>query len=370
MTKPTVFISHSSKDGPYLELLKRKLEKRTAGVTNLFLSSDGQSIPFGTNWVHEVESALGSATIMFVAISPTSIGSAWLYFESGYAYSRGVKVIPIGINGASIEALRPPLSLLQGFNIRSHNGLNNLIAVINQQYELNFEEDFTETDYRELSNLAKHQATAPGSTFRYLDRLEFEFPQNVKGADNDPDLQLTDRPRETVEKTLKDANRAYSAIDSGNLHASGMLIEVSDDPGKNRPPVLLRADPIVLDNAISVCSALVPALYDQTPRRFWFRAFIRQNVKILTTDYKLSSRLAAFGIPIFEKHGNFFEYDNLLFSVKEHIPKPGDQPIFPTTVPKIAWIHVLYPFDSDKPIRLDRILELLEQAGIIDDSAI
>lgn len=370
MTKPTVFISHSSKDAVYLELLKRKLEARTAGVVHLFLSSDGQSIPFGTNWIHGIESALQAATIMFTAVSPASIGSAWLYFESGYAYSRGVRVIPIGINGAPIESLRPPLSLLQGFNIGSHAGLNNLIAVINQQYQLSFAEDFTETDYRELSSLTGMQRAALGSTLRFVDRIEFEFPDRLSGPKNEPDLQLIESPGETVREVLNSANIIASPIDTGTLHASGMLVKVTDKgkPGASR--VVLKVDPIVLDKAVSVCSALAAALYNRRPSNFWFRAFLRREVRAFTTDYKISSRLAAFGIRISEKHGSLFEYENLLFAVDEHHLAPGDQPIFPTKISMPVSIRVVFPLDCDQPVRLDRVLELLERAGIIDDAAI
>lgn len=52
---------------------------------------------------------------MFVFVSPESLSSSWIYFESGFAYAKGVKVIPIGIKGVDIGKLKPPLNLLQGF---------------------------------------------------------------------------------------------------------------------------------------------------------------------------------------------------------------------------------------------------------------
>jgi hypothetical protein len=64
MNKPTVFISHSTQDAKYPELLKRKLQEKTAGVVRFFLSSDGQSIPLGANWIHEIESALNETSMV------------------------------------------------------------------------------------------------------------------------------------------------------------------------------------------------------------------------------------------------------------------------------------------------------------------
>lgn len=50
---------------------------------------------------------------MFVFISPHSLRSNWLFFESGFAYSRDIKVVPVGILGVDLGTLSPPLSLLQ-----------------------------------------------------------------------------------------------------------------------------------------------------------------------------------------------------------------------------------------------------------------
>lgn len=370
MTKPTVFISHSSKDAAYLELLKRKLDARTAGVMTLFLSSDGQSIPFGTNWIHGIESALQTATIMFTAVSPASITSSWLYFESGYAYARGIRVIPIGINAASIESLRPPLSLLQGFNIRSHDGLNNLIAVINQKYQFNFSEDFDETDYRELSSLAGMQHAALTSTLRFVDRIEFNFPPAINSSSEEPSLRAIESPEEAVKKIFTDAKIAFSPIDAETIHASGILLKFAENTKIDSPHVAMKVDPIVLDTALSVCPAVVKAIYGQCPKFYWFRAFLHKKIRAITTDYKISSRLAAFGVRISEKHGNLFEYENVLFALDEHRLRPGDEPIFPTNISLPVSIRVVFSLDVDQPVKLDRILRLLEQAGIIDDSEI
>lgn len=75
MEKPTIFFSHSSKDRDAILPIKEKLMKVTCGVIQIFMSSDGQSIPFGNNWVHKIEEGLNNAKIMFVFVTPTSIKS-------------------------------------------------------------------------------------------------------------------------------------------------------------------------------------------------------------------------------------------------------------------------------------------------------
>ncbi len=159
MNKPTVFFSHSSRDQIPLGKLKAAFLKLTGGSVDVFLSSDGQSIPLGRNWVHKVEEALESANLMVVFVTPTSLKSSWLYFESGFAYSKGLRVVPVGFLGADLTALPPPLSLLQGFNITSEAGLNNIIAITNDVFKHSHQEAFSEGDYKEICSGGANGAT-------------------------------------------------------------------------------------------------------------------------------------------------------------------------------------------------------------------
>ncbi len=146
MEKPTIFFSHSSSDKKTILPIKDKLCSITSNVLDVFMSSDGQSIPFGNNWIHKIEEGLNKAQIMFVFVTPVSVNSAWIYFEAGFAYSKNIEVIPVGI-GVSIGQLNPPLSLLQGFDITSTDSLNNFISIINRKFDLEFNYAFTDDTY-------------------------------------------------------------------------------------------------------------------------------------------------------------------------------------------------------------------------------
>ena len=146
MEKPTIFFSHSSKDKDLILPIKEKIIDITGGVITVFMSSDGQSIPLGRNWVSKIEEGLNDAQIMFIFVTPNSIKSDWIYFEAGYAYSKGIEVIPVGI-GVHIGELKAPLSLLQGFDVLSSDSMNNFISVINKKFSLSFKENFNESDY-------------------------------------------------------------------------------------------------------------------------------------------------------------------------------------------------------------------------------
>ena len=147
--KPTIFFSHSSKDCSILLDLKNRLNDITGGTLDIFMSSDGQSIPFGTNWVNRIEQGLNEAKIMFIFVTQNSLLSNWIYFEAGFAYSKGLEVIPVGI-GVDIALLKPPLSLLQGFNITSADSLNNIITTLNKKFDFSYKTSFSDDDYRLL----------------------------------------------------------------------------------------------------------------------------------------------------------------------------------------------------------------------------
>jgi hypothetical protein len=134
VSKPTIFFSHSSLDKAQLSRLKDVFCVKTGGAIEVFLSSDGQSIPLGRNWVYRVQEGLEAAALMIVFITPQSIDSSWVYFEAGYSYAKDVRVIPVGFLGIDLAQLGPPLSLLQGFNITSADTLNNLVALTNDQF--------------------------------------------------------------------------------------------------------------------------------------------------------------------------------------------------------------------------------------------
>jgi len=87
MTKPIIFFSHSGRDAELIKAIKDRINLKTGNSLDIFLSSDGTSIRGGTNWVIEVERNLDNCKLMFVFMTPNSLRSEWIYFESGHAYS-------------------------------------------------------------------------------------------------------------------------------------------------------------------------------------------------------------------------------------------------------------------------------------------
>lgn len=149
---------------------------------DIFMSSDGQSIPFGTNWIHKIEEGLQAARIMFVFITENSISSGWIYFETGYAYSKGIQVIPVGI-GVDIGALKAPLNLLQGFNVSSEDSLNNFITIINRAFDYHFPNVFVHDDYLEVISKVPTESFNISRFEGLIDKIECE----IYGVEQDDD---------------------------------------------------------------------------------------------------------------------------------------------------------------------------------------
>lgn len=174
MNKPTLFFSHSSKDKDMVLAIKNKVMQYTSGTLEIFQSSDGESIPFGTNWIHKVEEGLEDAKVMFVFVTEKSVASGWIYFEAGYAYSKGVHVIPVGV-GVNVGDLKAPLNLLQGFNITSADSLNNFLTIINREFSYRFPGQFKDEDFCEITALSSFAAKSTTPFDEIIRSVKFEL---------------------------------------------------------------------------------------------------------------------------------------------------------------------------------------------------
>jgi hypothetical protein len=228
MTKPVVFFSHSSRDAVALRRLKDRFVELTGGSIDAFLSSDGQSIRLGRNWLASVEQALSSAKLMFVFLSPSAVTAPWIYFEAGHAYAQHLDVVPVGIFGIDIGRIPAPLSILQGFNITSHDSLNNIIVKANETFGHAHKLGFLQSDFDLLRGegdlvgdvvLGKHARAVS----------EIEIAAKSAGADNERFLAAfegTTQPRFVRGSVVSFAGASMwlstpaSGVGAGELHAT------------------------------------------------------------------------------------------------------------------------------------------------------
>jgi hypothetical protein len=346
MEKPVIFFSHSSKDKEYLLTLKNKLLTKTSNTIEIFHSSDGESIPFGNNWLHKIEEKLMNSKIMFVFISPNSVRSNWIYFESGFSYSKGIKVIPIGIDGIDIGKLAPPINLLQGFNIYSHEGLNNLIAIINKEFSNSFIDDFTNDDYEDILGKSNN-ITNNYSYLDYVDYIETQFHKRLTAN------ELNASAFTNIETFLTDNNIKHTKDNMGRFYFHGMVISKKNDD------FIIKIDPIRLFENVAIINKLVPIVYVGKIFKYWIYVYFNDNVDLLTTDFKLSSRLGNIGLEMSKLGSNLYEYKNISFALDEKYENTVTRKF------EKQKLRIIYSIDTFNEIEVYELINILFENKII-----
>jgi hypothetical protein len=108
-----VFISHVGAEREVALALQVALRSAIPGI-EVFVSSDPDSIRAGDRWLDEITTALQTCIVQIVIASPASVGRAWINFEAGAAWLRGIRIIPVCHSGMSPGTLPVPLGLSQG----------------------------------------------------------------------------------------------------------------------------------------------------------------------------------------------------------------------------------------------------------------
>lgn len=344
MSKHIVFFSYSSKDEVTLKKLKEVLSQKLGGVVDIFMSSDGQSIPFGKNWVHKVEEALNNSTVMFVFVSPNSINSKWIYFEAGFSYSKGMRVVPVGIFGIDLERTSPPLNLLQGFNIKSAEALNNLIAIINDEYSYSFKESFTQENYEKifvedisLSNEGLKEYAS------IINTIKFEL------ACDDYALAI-----DSIKKYFDDKKIEYQSLEH-ITYTYG--ISFQKDPYKNNM-LIVEVDPIIIPVAFRIVDDIIKLFQTGDRVNYLFVIKFIDSVFYCKEPHRMTSRIYNTNIKIGEN--DFFVYGDINFKI-EHYYNVGSAGA--TRGP--SYIYIRFQGKSLADIKLYELLDILFSKEIL-----
>ena len=84
MTK-RAFISHITEEAGVAAKLKAALARDFLQMLDVFVSSDGESISAGDDWLKSIDNALQQSALMLILCSPSSIRRPWINFEAGAA---------------------------------------------------------------------------------------------------------------------------------------------------------------------------------------------------------------------------------------------------------------------------------------------
>jgi hypothetical protein len=272
MDKPTIFFSHSSKDKDSLLVLKKLIEEKIGGTLEIFMSSDGQSIPFGSNWIHKIEHGLENARIMFVFVTSNSLLSNWIYFEAGFAYSKGIEVIPVGI-GVDIGKIPPPINLLQGFNITSSESLNNIINIINKKFSYSFKENFTEEEYDSF-NLYSEKS-----------KLQF-FLNNRIETINSSIFSYTDTNNEKISLDMP------KVFDKKNKKILINGLQLVYKKNSENDEIRINMSPYDFDKSYKILNDIIAKSYNHEKDIHYIHIELNKLYDVLNSDVKISSLIS------------------------------------------------------------------------------
>jgi len=282
MQKPIVFFSHSSKDQHMLARLKEMVIEKTGNSVEIFLSSDGQSIPLGRNWVYRIEEALKGAKLMLVFVSPNALRSNWIFFESGFAYAKDIQVVPVGIGGVDLGTFPPPLGLLQGFNITSADGLNNIIALFNKTFSHSHRERFNDSEFEHLISRAVGTAD---STFGNYSPLINEI--RVLLTQKESLNCSVDQAEERVFSVLQREGVQYQR-DSLGVYSHGISFFCINSPPNEC--VEVRLDPSLTAITIPLVNKVLSLIRDGGVKGVSFILEFVPLVGCLTDKHKITAR--------------------------------------------------------------------------------
>lgn len=299
MNKPTIFFSHSSLDKGQLNRLKEAFCAKTGGAVEVFLSSDGQSIPLGRNWVYRVQEGLETASLMLVFITPNSINSSWVYFEAGYSYAKQVRVIPIGFLGVDLAQIGPPLSLLQGFNIASADTLNNLIALVNEQFSHKHSLSFLPEDYDNILGAGATTLTGPfGELLEHIEDIRLYLSVRDDGLKAEPKQLIHD-----INALLDSASIDHQSGDSF-IRMRGVTISVAE--GVSSTPLIVNADPAAIHATLPILVRIIGSIRNDGVQGIDFTFELTSGMEVVQKAHKITARLYDSEVQLLPEDGLLF----------------------------------------------------------------
>lgn len=348
MDKPIIFFSHSSYDEKALRKLKDLLTKKTGNTIEIFLSCDGQSIPLGRNWVSRLEEALKQAKIMLVFLSPMSLHSRWIYFEAGFSYRQDVQVVPVGILGIDLEQVGPPLGLLQGFNIKSADGLNNIIALINDTFSYSHEKSFTEAEYDEI--FGEDQLLRDGALGKYVavvDEIRIDLPCDASLA------------FDKIPKLFDNASIQYQLLrEAREIHASGLSLAIPS----SGTLISAKLDPTLTALTLGILDNVVKNLCEEQPDSYSLRIIFMSWVTYCTPRHRLTARL--YGTDIKFGTEDNLVFGEIVFRFRPPLPRSYISVTFDREPSKV-YLDIEYRGKTLNDIRLSDLLNILFERGVL-----
>ena len=126
-TLKLLFISHSTTDKEIAKFLDSTIGEHRCQL-GTFLSSKPGDIPTGQDWFTEIEDKLKTSDIYLVLLTPSSIKSTWVWFETGVAWSSGKQLVPVCAASLHKSEVPFPIAAKQLLNIESSDDMKQMFT--------------------------------------------------------------------------------------------------------------------------------------------------------------------------------------------------------------------------------------------------
>lgn len=88
MSEKLIFLSHITEERELAKIIKDAIEDEFGGFVRVFVSSDGETIKAGQNFLKIIEDGLVDCIAAIYLISPVSVQRSWVSFELGAVWIR------------------------------------------------------------------------------------------------------------------------------------------------------------------------------------------------------------------------------------------------------------------------------------------
>lgn len=198
MTAKVLFLSHIHEERDLALAIKTELENEFSGFVDVFVSSDGVSIPAGANFLKRIEDGLITCVGALYLISPVSVKRSWISFELGAVWIRNIvnlrangpeiPTLPVCHSGLAPAGLPSPLNNLNGISANQASQLEfafrSLQAAVGGRGNL-------KTDFDALAGrvIAFERSYTLGANLKRMFSVGGDVPKLIKHCEQQPGVQ-------------------------------------------------------------------------------------------------------------------------------------------------------------------------------------
>jgi hypothetical protein len=169
-TPRKILISHSAADQMAAELLKTCLVNLSHGAISVWYSSDRSAsggMAVGTQWFLQLQDVLRESEVIVALVTPNSVASPWIYFESGSVINRDYSsVVPVCL-GLPLDRVPMPLAGYQGYDLARVEALKEFVSKLFRQLDLPLNMDvaglYLDLVWKQLAGLRLEKSPEPES---------------------------------------------------------------------------------------------------------------------------------------------------------------------------------------------------------------